>query len=379
MAAQVQNTAKSPADIMRQNLALRSALLQSAPRMRKSLGSFTGGLPGQSTRVKLFNVGVTTKIYVEVIATYDVGTAAATASPKAPWNIANRVRLTDYDGTDRVNVSGYQLWVINSLRDKAPYGYNNGAKSSILDYPRIDTTVGTSRQAAFIIEVPVSYSDSDLRGAMLTQTAVGETWLSIDWNSAFFSNANADAVFNGAATTTISNVSITANVFQEYLLPQSIGGQVPLPTLDFMTVYELGGTLKSADNLAVGQEKLLNYPGVRQVIGAYFNFVNGGVMNAANVDISRFRLIANGNNVLREYGAKDKLFDQRISLTSNFDLAPGTYFETHQDKPIETALYGNVQYGITPSVVSAGNTYIEVAFESFYSKGAALPGFTQGS
>lgn len=376
--ATAQNTAKSPADIMRQNLALRSALLQSAPRMRKLLGSFTGGTPGQSTRVKLFNVGVTTKIYAEVIATYDVGTAAATPSPKSPWNIINRARLSDFDGTDRINASGYQLWVLNSIRNSAPYGYNNGSKTSVLDYPRIDTTVGTSRKASFIIELPVAYSSDDLRGAMLTQTAVGETWLSLDWNPAFFSNANADAVFNGAPTTTISNVSITTNVYQEYLLPQSIGGQVPLPTLDFMTVYEIGGTLKSADNLASGQEKLLNYPGVRQVIGAYFNFVNGGVMNAAFTDIAKFRLIANGNNVLREYGAYDKLFDQRIALSNN-DLVPGTYFELHRDKPIETALYGNVQYGITPSNVNAGNTYIEVCFESFYSKGAALPGFTQGS
>jgi hypothetical protein len=36
-----------------------------------------------------------------------------------------------------------------------------------------------------------------------------------------------------------------------------------------------------------------------------------------------------------------------------------------------------VQYGITPLSVTGGNTYIEVAFESFYTKGSTLPGMSQ--
>jgi hypothetical protein len=364
--------------MIQQNALLRQALLQSAPRMRKSLGNFTGGTAGGTTRVKLFNVGITTRVVLDVIFTYDVATAAATASPKAPYNLINRIKLTDFDGTDRCNLSGYQLWVLNSIRGEAPYGLNNSSVSSVLTSPILPTAVATGNVARFQIEVPLAFDpEKDLRGALLTQTAVGEAWLTIDWNNLLVSNGNADAVFNGSATTAINNASMQVNVSQEYLLPQNVGGQVPLPSLDLMTVYELAGALKSSDNIAAGQEKLINYPNVRSVIGAYFNYVNGGAMNAAVADVTKFRLIANGNNVLREYTPTEKLFEQRLIMSEGSDLKVGTYFELHRTKPIETSLYGNVQYGITPLSVTGGNTYIEVAFESFYTKGSTLPGMSQ--
>lgn len=371
---------------MQQNLALRQALLQTAPRMRKGLGNFnSNGSPGGTTRVKLFNVGITTRLLMDVNVSYTVGVAAATLSPKAPWNVIAKVKLTDYDGTDRINATGYQLWVLNSVRAGGqPYGYNNTTAAQVLPAPSAGLAVG-AQTANFQIEVPLAFNPAnDLRGALLTQTSVGEAYLNIDWNALFYANANADAVFNGAGTTTITNVVISVNVYQEYLLPQQIGNQVPLPTLDLMTVYEFAGALKSADNIAAGQEKLFNYPNVRSVIGAYINYVNNGVMNAAFTDISKFRLIANGNNVLREYGPNDKLFEQRIiagttSFAPNSDLRPATYFELHRDKPIETALFGNVQYGITPLLANGGNQYFEVGFESFYTKGSTLPGLSQAS
>jgi hypothetical protein len=102
-------------------------------------------------------------------------------------------------------------------------------------------------------------------------------------------------------------------------------------------------------------------------------------MNPAMTDASRFRLIANGNNVLREYGPYDKLFDQRRWMIADADLRPGAYFEMHRDKPIETALFGNVQFEFTPSAVTAGNTNLELCFESFYTKGSMLPGMNQSS
>ena len=49
-------------------------------------------------------------------------------------------------------------------------------------------------------------------------------------------------------------------------------------------------------------------------------------------------------------------------------------------KPIETAVYGNVQLGATPAAYTAsGNTAMVVAFESMFAKGAVLPGLSQAS
>lgn len=379
--AQAPGTAQPTGSVqlIQQNLQQRAALLQSAPKMEKILGTFSGGLPGGSTRIKLFNVGITTNLYLLVEAPVTIGTLAATLSPKAPYNLIDRVRVTDYDGTDRVNVSGYALWVLNSARRQTPAGLNNGALSDIVTLPSAPVATG-NQTVRFLIQVPICYDvNRDLRGALLTQTAVGEAYVTIDWNPQLYANGNADAVFNGAATTTVaitSGQSISTTVTQEYLLPQAVGGSVPMPMLDLMTVYEVAGTVRSSDNLSVGAEKLINYPNVRSVIGAYFNFINNGVMNPATTDIGKVRLIANGNNVLREYGPIQKLMDQRYWCDG--DLKPGTYFEMHREKPIETALFGNVQYGITPTAVSGTNTNVEITFESFYTKGAVLPGMQQG-
>lgn len=379
----VQNNA---ATAIQQNNQLRALLLGSAPAMRKKLGTFTGGTLGGSTRVKLFNVGITTRILLDVTATVDIGTASATPSPKAPFNLINRVKLTDFDGTDRINASGYQLYVLNSVRRRMNYGYNNGAATAVLSNPATPTAVGNTQTLRFQIEVPLAFDPmSDLRGALLTQTAVGEAQINIDWNNVLLQNGNADAVYQGGGTSTAAlsaGTSISVTVFQEYLLPQPLAnGLVPIPTLDVLTVYEFAGALRSTDNLAANQEKLVNYPNLRSVIGCYVNFVNNGVMNAAPTDIASIRLIANGNNVFREYGPTDKLFEQRIAMVDGSDLRPGTYFELHRQKPIETALFGNIQLGVTPSAVngSSANTNFEIGFESFFTKNSTLPGLSQSA
>lgn len=375
--------AQAAANAMQQNLALRQALLSSAPAMRKNLGNFSGGAPGTTTRIKLFNVGITTRILLDVIATVDIGTAIATPSPKAPYNLISRVKLTDFDSTDRINASGFQLWMLNCVRKRKVYGYNNASQTAVLGSPSVPTAVAGAQVIRFQLEIPVAFDPtSDLRGAMMTQTAVGEAYVNIDWNNLLYANGNDDAVYNGAATTTVVQTAATTfnvNVFQEYLLPQNIGNGVPLPFLDLATVYEYAGAIRTSDNIAAGQEKLLNYPNMRTVLGAYFNYLNNGVMNGAATDVTKIRLIANGNNVLREYNATDKLFEQRDYISDSADTRKGAYFELHRQKPVETALYGNMQIGFTPLTATGANTNLEIGFESFYTKGSTLPGMQQSS
>ena len=403
--------------LIAQNAQMRAALLATSPRMRKNLGSFNTGTLGGTTRVKLYNVGIITRLLLKVSVSVDIGTAAATLSPQAPFNLISRIRLTDFDGTDRVNCTGFELFVINSVRNGGYYGYNNDGgptvasvggnaaatapvslvNAPVLSNPVVPTAVANTKILQFYLEVPLAFDpERDLRGAILAQTALGEMYLNIDWNSVLIQNGNADAVFNGAASTTAvitSGTFINVQVWQEFLLPQALGNQVPLPQLDLLTVYELAGTIKSSDNLNANTEKLINFPNVRSVIGAYLRYVNNGVMNSATAydylgavngaaDVSQFRIIANGNNVLYDNTGEGQLFEQRLKLGSGgADLRPGTYFFGFRNKPVETSLYGNVQIGIVPSVVT--NTtfaaYVGFCFESFYTKGATLPGLSQSA
>lgn len=367
------------------NAAMRSALIATAPRMRKNVTTVLAQ-SGQTSRIKLFNVGVVTKLQLYITAAVTIGTAVASPSPKAPFNLINRIRLTDYDGTDRINMSGFQFFMLNCVRNREYFGFNNSAAAaSVFVNPIVPTAVGNGT-ISFFLDVPLAFDSEnpipqlqDLRGSILAQTAVGEMYLAIDWNGSYYGNGDVESVYNGAPTTTVvangaNNISCT--MWQEYFLPQAVGaqGQIPLPGIDLMTVYELNGNLRSSDNLAVNTEKLISYPNVRSVIGVYANYVQAGTLTQGK--INGFRIIANGNNILRDHTELSQLFQQRRYFVPDMDTVPGAYFVTHREKPIETALYGNVQLGITPNTVGA-NPYVEVGFESFYTKGQALPGLSQ--
>jgi hypothetical protein len=388
------NAAQQARQIAENNATLRAALLATAPRNKKLVSVFTG--PNTlSARFKLFNVGIITKLRMYIQAALTIGTAVATPSNKAPWNLIQRARLTDFDGTDRINMSGFQLFVLNCVRSRTYWGYNNDAATAVNANPVVPTAVA-SAVLSFFIDLPLAFDVDnpvlqlqDLRGAILAQTAVGEMYLTVDWNPSLYANTDVESVYAGGATTTVVGNGanfITCALYQHYLLPQNVGGPVPpLPGVDLMTVYELNGMTRTTDNLAVGSEKLINFPNVRSVIGGYFNYVQAQLsatamafanMGAATDNLSRIKLIANGNNVLQEGSNAEQVFDQRLWI--NGDIVPGVYFKTFRERPIETALFGNVQLGVTPAVVGTGAN-VEVAWESFYTKGQALPGMNQGS
>lgn len=390
--------------IIAQNQQMRALALALFPRCRKNLGAFTAtgvntatGGGGGSARVKLYNVGLGTSILVEVVANVTIGGATSTISgPQSPYNMISRVRLTDYDGTDRINCSGYGLQLLSRKRSALLSGNGYGqfsnalfgsmtaaAGSNVVTQPNfLDPesllTVGT-RNIRFWIEIPLAYDpENDLRGAILMQTALGEMYLNIDFVSQFqAAAANVDAPFVAAGGSTVAVNSITCNVFQDYLLMQAVGGQTPLPQLDLLTVYELI-ELRTTDNIAVAQEKLINFPNVRSVMGLAFYYVNNSAMTASVGDINRFRQIVNGNNVLLDNTDRSQFVTQRKLLRGS-DLGASSYLWDFSRKPIETAVYGNVQMGVTPAAFTAGNTHMDVLFESMYTKGSVLPGLSQSA
>jgi hypothetical protein len=194
-------------------------------------------------------------------------------------------------------------------------------------------------------------------------------FLNVTWNPDFHTNASDTGVYNGAAGSTVTVNSTSIELYQDFLFPQQTAGGLPLPTLDLMTVYGLDGNLRVTDNMSNGQERLLSFPNYRSVIGVYANYQNNGVMSDA---ISNFRLVVNSSNVLQEHSLDSQQMVQRKYVNS--DLPKGTFFMLFRQRPVETALFGNVQLGLTFSAAPTGDMYLEQAYESFYAKGSTLPG-----
>jgi len=387
-------------ELIAQNRQMRALALAMFPRCRKQLGSFNAvgvsDTGGGSARIKLYNVGLGLGVLVEVVALVDIGTAATSiVSPQSPWNMVSRFRLTDYDNTDRINTTGYGLYLISRRRDAeqdrgaagladAYFGAltaapgNNTVSQPNYIMPKTPVATGTNVELRLMYYLPLAYDpENDLRGAVLMQTALGEMYLNIDFNNVFQAATGVDSVFRTSNSSTVTVNSITVNVWQDYLLLQAVGGQTPLPQLDLLTVYELN-EMQTTDNIAVGQGKLISFPNVRSVKSMGLYYVNNGTMAADIGDISRFRLVVNGNNILQENSARSQLVTQRRLLRGT-DLPAGTYIFDSSTRPIETAMYGNVQMEVTPSAYTAGVTYMGVVFESMYTKGSALPGMNQSS
>ena len=236
--------------------------------------------------------------------------------------------------------------------------------------PVVPTGTGANQTIKFYIEVPLAFSEVDLRGAILAQTGSGEQYVTITWNEDFLQDGNDNGVYNSdgsSGTCTVNSISV--QVSQHYLMPQQISGQTPYPMLDLLTVYEINGNRLIADNLTNGQERLIDYPNNRAIMGVYANYQNSNAMSNA---IGQFRTIVNGNNVLTDMSLDQQLMMQRRWL-SGADLKTGAFFFLHRGRVIETAQYGNVQVGLTPNA-STTTPNLELMFESMYAKGSTLQG-----
>lgn len=362
-----------------QNNAMRQLLITSASPFVKQL-QVQSVAQGGIAQVKLLNTGITTLVRLFIQGAITIATAVQTPSSKAPYNLVSRVRLRDYNGTERVSASGWQLYMLDCVRKRTAFGQNTLGTTSVLSTPVVPTAIGAGT-ISFYLDVPLAFDMDnpivqlrDLRGAMFTQTNVGEAYVIVEFNNTLLASADDDAVYktaSGAVTSAGNAFSVTAS--QYYLQPQQIGGSVPIPMMDFSTVYEINGYTKSLDNIAVGTEKLFSYPNARSVIGSYFSFVSNKLLSD---NMTTARLIANGNQVMQEFSGNAKLMDQRNFLGG--DVGAGWTFFLHRENRVETSMYGNIQVGLTPSVI-AGAPYYEQLFESFYQNGQQLPGMYQGA
>lgn len=368
-----------------QNMMARNIVLATAERMNQNIGTVNAQLNGvpanlngvPTMRQKLFNVGIITHLDLTVTAIVNI-TTAALLSKRGPWNLFSAIRVKDFDGTDRINASGYQLWANRTIRSRFPAGLTFGLNAPAVDGGNVyslvvtPTAVGNTQKLYFKMRVPICYDpENDLTGALLAQATTGELYLEMDLNPNLF-GTDEDGVYSSGAGT-ISSLSV--KVVQNYLAPRGAGNAIVLPVLDLNTVYELNGSLQTNTNIVAATEKTIDIPNYRTVLSVMLEYVNGGAMNPGT-DVTQLRWLVGGNMPLRTYSADDLAMTVRGHL--GFDLPEGTYYLSSRFKPIDTALYGNVQIGFTPNTVLGGNTYIRPLIESFYPKGAVLSGLSQG-
>lgn len=375
------NTQQSAASMAAQNFANRQALIQTGLHMVKKLQPVTATALGQTMRINLERIGITTGVLLEFTVPVNV-TAAATQSGFGPYNLAQLLSYTDYAGIQRVLTSGYQLHALNCFRGQrfadnshklGQYitGAETGLDTNLLQLP---TAVAQST-INFSLFVPLAYDAmSDLRGAVLSQTIYGDHYVTINLANAFVNADSFTAPYSAgtAALGTANGGVITVQAYQQYIMPQQ--GVQNLPMIDLSTIYAIEGNYTDNSNIAVGQSKFLNWPNNRAVMSALHVFDNGGSGVANGADLSQIILLGNSNTNIREMSPSYLRRGMRYQLGA--DLAAGVYYLSSRSQPITTQLYGNVQTRFDVASVNA-NPYFVSQYESTYLSGTPLPGIVQ--
>lgn len=314
----------------------------------RNLGGFAIALGGTS-RIKLDPVGLITSLFLDVTVNVNITGANAVASRMAPYNLLKNVRLVDDQGVVRINAPGQHIWALNSVRKNSLEYRDTGVMFSS---PAIPTAIG-AQTVQFFMDVPISYSDSDLRGAIRGDVA-GDIYLNIDWGNLLFNFGDSDTLYTGAAGTGVTLINGTVNVFQRYLQSDQI-----LPT-EVQQIHYIEGGLRISDGLVANSEKLINYIINRRSIAVMMTYVNNGAMAAA--DVSQVRFLTGPSELLR-FSANEMYAVQRDRLRGA-SLPENFFFLTHDNLVVTRFARAN-QIGFTPAAAAVGNTYVGVTFESF--------------
>ncbi len=368
---------------LQQNALARMNLLATGISMIKRVQPVAGAL-GTDVRVNLLRMGVMTGVMLHFTVPVTIAGGVGTPSPLTPFNIAQNVMYTDFAGVNRVNTNGFQLWAGQSLKmgdainaipnmttsagGSQAYNYN----TNILSFP---TAIGDG-EIKFSLWVPTAYDPAnDLTGAILTQTNVGEHYITVSLAKALLNVdpwlAPYTAVAGGGSI--VPNGNVTIEAYQYYIQPQAMTAD-QLPLMDLSTVYGFEGGYKSSANIASGQDTYINYPNNRSILATLIQFENGGVFTPNETDISQVTLLANSNTNFREMSPR--LVRETMRNIINSDMPSSTYYIGSRRQPILTQLYANVQAKMSVTTANAGVTQFVSQFEVQYPSGSPLPGIT---
>lgn len=338
----------------------RAYVLANSREMFQQVAQIVPAAPiiGQVINIPLRNVGLVKRLVIKVTGT--VAQGAAENQNLTKWglaNIASNINVTDLSNYQRVNTTGWHLTALATLRRQGAYGaaflndspVNFGSNFAVNNAP---AQITAAKTFSFYYEIPLAYSDTDLRGAIYS-AVVNATWnLQLTINPSFFVTSTADpvlAVYQSSTAQLGVLSAVTITVFQVYLdqLP-FVGPNPVLPLFDLATGYLLINT--NQVGLSVGQDFPIQYPNFRQILSTMFIYDNNGVLNTGS-DLNSIGIQA--ANLVFLYKSDPQTLALKLRNTIGDDFPPGSYCIETRMQPINTTAYGNMQLVLNPSSVNA--------------------------
>lgn len=342
--------------------------------------------------VQPINVGLVKRFTIIVSGTItNSGTADINLTD---WGLANLfgqggVQYTDLNNYLRVNTSGAHLTVLAQAKRRRAYGSTTQDDQRGIAFPNFMSkmtnvppamwgvfqapstiTSGTSGNFRAAFELPLSYTDDDLRGAIWANVlnAVQQITLTLNQQAVVATpNDTNYAVYSGAAGAAGAITSANVIIYQEYLdqLPKASGAQgvtTILPALSLSTVYELKSTIFSS--ITPNQEFYIPYANQRSFISTFTTFNQDGTASGRVLEgnVNYWALLAANASYIWKLDPNTVAMKSRDHLSS--DLPFGTFYFPTRRKNIATLQFGNLQLTLNAALATA-NGYVNVMWEAF--------------
>jgi len=368
-------------NVLARNAVIRQAVNMWLPIYTQTFSAANNQGPGTVINLPPRNVGLIKRFVVEVSGVITAA-SALTRTLAGGGNFFSRVEFTDLSNQQRISTTGWHLTAVSSAKRRRPF-----ASAAALDEPVSGTTrnpnpfgygnttdallcpvtIATGTQAfRLFFEVPVSYTDHDLRGSIYANVTNAVMNLSLTINPQLFTVTAARnlqrGMYSGAGSAgTLTNFTIT--VHQNFLdqLPISQQGGPVLPLLDLSTAYLMNNTATSG--IVQNQDNPIPFANFRDFMSltAIYDDATNYTLGGPN-PISYFAMqSANYTNIFKE-GPYKNYVDSRLILGDDFPLS--MYYFDFRDKPVSTIQYGNMELLINPATVTDTTTAVLIGFES---------------
>jgi P3 major capsid protein len=382
-AAQTAQITPQQQNIIARQTVIRQAVDMMLPIYSQSFSNAQGQGPGTVINLPPRNVGLIKKFLIEVTG---VITPAATATLTAIGGGAffSQVVFTDLSNQQRISTTGWHLQAVSTAKRRRPFGaaaaldapnpfttpgtrlpnpfgYGNNTDATVLPATIVNPATGSFR---LFFEVPLAYTDHDLRGAIYGNVTNATMNLQLTVNPNLFTTTGARNVQRGmySSSGAITLTSFVVTVYQNFLdqLPIAQQGGPVLPLLDLSTAYLLNNTAVSA--VVANQDNPVTYANFRDFMSTTVIYDDPADFSTVISPINWFSLqSANYTNIFR-VDAPTNFVTSRMIIGDDFPL--GMYYFDYRNKPVSTIQYGNMQLLVTPQTVTDNQTALLVGYES---------------
>lgn len=303
------------------------------------------------------------------------GSTTLTLTALGPANLVQSFLFTDLQNYQRINTTGWHIAMLNAARQGRPFLSSTASDSptgfgSNWTVIKAPSTIAANNTGTIYMYywIPLSYTDTDLTGAIYANVVNATLNLQINLSTAAQAVVanTADptlAIYQGAgAVAGVTLTNVTINVYQSYYDQLPMGDQGPiLPVIDLNTIYELKNT--ALGSLVAAQDFNVPYSNFRHFLSTclFYNNQVTGVPNAtpgSDINFFSFRT-ANYTDARKADPFTWAALARRKILT---DFPSNMYYFDHRDKPIYTTQVGNTNLVINPITVNT-NASVLVGYE----------------